>query len=87
MTKKAVKKDAKKVVAKPKEEAPPPKGIMIYQNSKNSPAVQYLGLATFTAVGQVQSLVRKVRSCELHCTTPPHPPKFNLTAFLLVKKI
>ena len=33
-----------------------------YENSWNSLAVQWLGLGTFTAMAQVQSLVRELRS-------------------------
>ena len=40
----------------------------------NSLAVQWLGLGTFTAMAQVQSLVRELRSCKL-CIVAKKTPK------------
>ena len=34
----------------------------------NSLVVQWLGLSAFTAVAQVQSLVRELKFCKLRCT-------------------
>ena len=40
------------------------------QGGQNSLAVQCLGLGAFTAMARVQSLVRELRSCKPHRTTP-----------------
>ena len=43
--------------------------------SRESLAVQWLGLGAFTAVAQVQSLVGELRSCKLHGMARPKKKK------------
>ena len=48
-------------------------------NTGNSLAVQWLGLGAFTAVAQVQSLVRELRSCK-----PPNAAKKKQKKYCIV---
>ena len=51
----------------------------------NSLSVQWLGLSAFTAVAQVQSLVRELRSCKLCGVAKKKKKKTNLRELLEVK--